>query len=736
MATEPQQREQVDESKDFGQGDAATVRQWLARIERQEKKETDWRDQSREIIKIYRDNARKASYSGRNAGSKAGRVKFNILYSNTVTLAGGLYNQTPRPDVRRRNATEDPIANWAATALERGLAASLDGYDFDEVMAAVVHDYLLPGRGVPRVRYLPKFSEEAAGAEGEEAQPALETEALESEAVDWDQIVIGPARKWKKVPWIAFRHRMSREQLVERFGAELGKQVKLDWAPDDKEKSREEDVEDIFKTGEVWEIWSLASRKVLMIAPSVEAKPLEVIDDPLHLSGFFPIPRPLYSIRSNEDLIPTPEFHIYADQAYELDRVTKRISRLIEALKARGAYDGQLGTDLEKILSEDDNGLVPAENAAALADRGGLKAAIWFMPLQEIQAVLAGLYIQRDQIKQAIFEITGISDLFRGATKASESATAQSIKAQFGSLRFERRQREVQRLVRDVFRMKAEIMAEQFSVETLREIGQLPLLTAEEKTKLQQAASAAQAAGQEPQVPPEIMEAMQQPSLDDVVAFLRSQKARDFRIDVETDSTIAVDQAREREDVTLLLTSVTQFLQGMAPLIGQGAPPEFAISLLMVAVRRFRLGREVEDSLNALPRKLQPQGPSPKELELKAEAEEGEKDRQHTLALKKMELEHNGDMARQKRIQEQRVAGVMDEEEMEKIAMAIQQLAQSHAQVAAQGQQQMQMLLQAMTAQTQALSALARAQAAPKRIVTDPATGEPVGIETEMPTMQ
>ena len=53
-------------------------------------------------------------------------------------------------------------------------------------------------------------------------------------------------------------------------------------------------------------------------------------------------------------------------------------------------------------------------------------------------AVLNFLYQQREQSKQAIYEITGISDIVRGASHSSETATAQQIKTEWGSLRIKK----------------------------------------------------------------------------------------------------------------------------------------------------------------------------------------------------------------------------------------------------------------------------------------------------------
>ena len=45
------------------------------------------------------------------------------------------------------------------------------------------------------------------------------------------------------------------------------------------------------------------------------------------------------------------------------------------------------------------------------------------------------LYQQREQIKAVIYELTGLSDIARGASKASETLGAQQLKSQWGSIR-------------------------------------------------------------------------------------------------------------------------------------------------------------------------------------------------------------------------------------------------------------------------------------------------------------
>ena len=55
------------------------------------------------------------------------------------------------------------------------------------------------------------------------------------------------------------------------------------------------------------------------------------------------------------------------------------------------------------------------------------------------------------------------------------------------------------------------------------------------------------------------------------IALLKDTSERRFRIDIETDSTIEVDQAQEKADRTEFITAVSSFVQSWAPVL-QMAP--------------------------------------------------------------------------------------------------------------------------------------------------------------------
>lgn len=574
----------LERPEDAGPPPRGVVSRWLMELRLASKEEEEWRKEAKRVVDLFRNEKDDGKGTVRNSTA----TNFNILWSNTLTLLPALYNSTPKPDVRRRFRDNDPVGKAVSEVLQRCLGYELDAYDFDAEMEGCVLDMLLPGRAVARVRYEPVVT-----------GGVIQSQDVTCEVVDWDRFRRGPGRRWKDVQWIAFEHRMTRDELDALIGEEKAAAVPLE--DDEAADSDEDDVPgDVFRRAIVWEIWSKETREILWISPRHKDDVLRKDADPLRLKGFFPIPRPLYSNGTTTSLVPKPEYCMYETQAKELDRVTQRINSLIKACRVRGVYNSTM-SEIRRLLEDgaSDNELIPAENVAMLMETGGLEKHIWLMPIDKIAQVLVQLYTQRDQIKTTIYEITGISDILRGASVASETATAQEIKSNWGTLRLSRRQREVARFARDLMRIKAELIAEHFEPQTLQAMSGVQLMQGAEKQALMAQAQAASSQGQE--IPPQVQQQLMAPSWDDVMSVLRSDQMRGYRVDVETDSTIAAALTDEQRNITELLQGIVQFLANVGPAVQSGAMPiDTAKALLLAAVRRFRLGNEVEDALEAL----------------------------------------------------------------------------------------------------------------------------------------
>lgn len=580
--------------EDAGKGSKGVVARWLLELEMADKREKEWRKQSEEIDKRYRNGEK----------NKKDTNYFNILWSNTEILRPSLYNTTPKPDIRRRYYDPDPLGKQIAEVMERAVAFFMEEGDIDAVMDDVVLDYLLPGRAVTRVKFKPviqkMMSPPTLDEMGQEIAPSQEYEKMVSaevaaELVEWGDFRIGPGKRWGQVPWVAYRHTPTLEEAKANFpdlASKLIADVEIQGAPDrEEQKKYGDEMAEVFQRFLIWEIWDKEKRQIIWIAPSYKDAPLKTEEDKLKLKDFFDCPKPLYAVKTSTSLVPVPEFELYRNQALELDRITFRINRLIRGLKLRGIYDAAL-KEMGQIMAADDNELMPSEGAAlAIKQAGGLDKLIWMLPIEQAAKVLAQLYTQREQIKQTIYEITGLSDILRGASDPNETLGAQQLKAQTGSLRLQRRQRDVQRYIRDIVRIQAEIIAEHFTPELLS------MMTGK-------------------QVTPEMMEIM------------RQDGQRGFRIGIETDSTIAANQQQDQESIVSLLEGVTGFVTAIGPAVQMGAVSmEAAKAMLLSSVRRFKLGREVEDALDqesANPSQPQQQGPSPEQMQAEKEQKDAE----------------------------------------------------------------------------------------------------------------
>ena len=196
----------------------------------------------------------------------------------------------------------------------------------------------------------------------------------------------------------------------------------------------------------------------------------------LTLENFFPCPRPVYGTVERGTLKPVPDFVYYKDQVEEINELTARISALAEALRMKGFYSAgveELSDAIEAALRKTDNNaiLIPVPNTAALGG-AALKDAIVWLPVNEVAAVITQLIGLRRQLIDDVYQITGLSDIMRGATNPNETLGAQQLKSQYGSVRVRDRQYELVRLARDVSRIAGEIMAENFQAETLLAMSQ------------------------------------------------------------------------------------------------------------------------------------------------------------------------------------------------------------------------------------------------------------------------
>ncbi|MGR9343900.1 hypothetical protein ACU8NW_04675 [Rhizobium leguminosarum] len=660
---------------------------WQQELERAQRYFKSWHDRCVKIEKIYLDQ--------QSDQTSAAKRRFPMLWANTSVLQPAVYARVPQPVVERRFKDAQPVARMASELVERNLSYMGDEADIDSIMRAVRDDFLLCARGTVWLRYEADFEPLDMGVQpsdppangglpegllgslpggmgdnGGAPSEVISDERVCIDYVHWSDFLHSPARRWKDVTWVARRVPMTDEEMEKRFGPDAMASLQAQGTGSNKGTTQTERAENEGKT-HVWEIWCKSENYTVWIADGAPVA-LEVSEPPLDLTHFWPCPRPAYGTMSTSSLIPVPDYVYYQQQCDEIDLLTKRVNKLTDQLRLKVFYpsgDGAISPAIEKAMRpENDTVMVPIPEWAAFTDKGGSKAIVT-LPIDEVQKVIIACIQARKQLIEDVYQITGISDIVRGDTQASETATAQRIKSQWGSIRIRDRQSELARFARDIIRLAGEIICDQFQPETLMLVSGIKLPTMADKQQVQmqmqqmqmaaqQAAARAQQMGQPapppPQMPPQLEQMMQQPTIDEVVQLLRNDSIRGFQIDIETDSTIEPDEDAEKQRRMEFVQMIGGFLQ-QAGAMAQQNPMlvPVMVETLLFAARGFRAGRQLESTLEQVGAQLSeaatapkpPEPPAEQMIKLKtAEVKAGAEQRKAELGVAQAEIEHRAVM--------------------------------------------------------------------------------------------
>jgi hypothetical protein len=429
---------------------------------------------------------------------------------------------------------------------------------------------------------------------------------------------------------------MTKESLAERFGEELAKKIPLDAGPETNKQYSTQSKD--FTRAKICEMWDKESGKVYWISKSCP-EVLDERDDPLELENFFPCAKPLYATMTSDTLVPVADFVLYQDQATELDILTDRIDGLVKALRVRGVYDASQPS-LQRLLTEGDNNtLIPVDKWMAFSEKGGLKGSIDLLPIDTLSNALLQCYRAREEIKNQIYEITGISDIVRGQTAASETATAQQIKGQYAGLRLRAMQEDVALFASELFQLKAQVICTKFQPQTI----------------IQYAAAEAMNDADKALIPQALM-------------LLKDKPLRSFRIQVDSDSLVQIDENQNKRDRTEFLQAMGGFLAQALP-VGQQQPElvPMLIELIKFGVGAYKKAEPIEGMIDQAMQKLEekqkqmaanppPPPPDPEMMKMQAQAQMEQMKMQATAQADQLRVQADSQIAQAKAQAEMQMA--------------------------------------------------------------------------------
>ena len=615
------------------------------------------------------------------AAGITGRNVYNLLWTNVQTVKPMLYSKLPEPYVTRKFGNRAPVARMASTIGERATSTDLDRDDFDDVADQVVDDYLIVGRGTLRCIYemsivnsrIPVREENR-----EDGEPVFITEdgqtipgsaidkderglfTLDPNIVDeraplmyhhWRDFLIGPGRNWaevKKRGWIDWICYLTKADAANRFGQDAADKLSYTYSPYDLQRDQNTsqsavDSNSTYKLARIDEIWDAREKSVIWVSKGYDDL-LDKQPDKLDLVGFFNTPRPLNATTGPNSLIPVPDYAEYRTQAKELDQITGKIEEITEEIRAGGVYDESV-PNLGTALKSKAQGWHGVDNWAAFANSGGMTGAVQGYDNQSMIGTVAALYEHRAQTKLDADEIAGMPDIFRAQQSQRDERLGQTkIRKSLGGLRINDKERDFQRYLRDALAIKAEIIVSHFEPRRLLEMADAPSLIEESPEVARLTIMAESEQGKQALQNPQAMaqfQIMRQAAVTKqmtlimaALQLLKSDRMRTFSLNIETDETAAVDDAEAKVETRDFVETVGTLLERVFNSEAIAQNPELkAITgeMLMLVVRRFKVGRSMEQKLeevieNMITAPPAPQQPDPLTLDVQRQAQADQMD--------------------------------------------------------------------------------------------------------------
>lgn len=564
----------------------------------------DWDTTCRVIDDLYSREGSHYSHMLETYGGDWRDAQMDMFWSSSEVLKPAIYAKPPVPAVSPIFKDGGPVKATTAEMLERAAVSTFKATGIDEVMQSVRDDLIFTNRGVMWMRY-----------ETDDGKRVC------VEHLDRDDFLHEPTRKWSQVGWVAGGFWMSLDEIKKRF--KNLKEAQLSHIKfSEKREKNQSGTERMESKAKIWEVWHRANNRVYWVTEGLDVY-LDDSEPHLKLEGFFPCPKPAYGTLRRRTLIPVPDFERYASMFAQINKLTGRIYLLLDQVKMKGLIPagGDVGDAVQRLMSEDDDHLLIGIPGAMLE---GATTVVW-LPMAELAQAIQGLIDARRQLIEDFYQLSGISDIMRGATEAEETLGAQQMKAQYGSVRVRCKIDELQRLAADAVKIASEIIAEEFDADTLLAMSQMELPTrADIKKRIKEIESAAEeemavleqnVMQGDPQQAQQMLEQGQQQivqkyqpmleeaenlvPIDDVIDLLRDDKARGFAFEIETDSTILTDELAEKKARADFITAFNGASQGMMGIASMGeAGAKLAGEMLKFALAPYRAGRQMNAAID------------------------------------------------------------------------------------------------------------------------------------------
>lgn len=509
-----------------------------------------------------------------------------LFWSSIQTVKPALFFSNPEPRVIRRcvKYTEE-ITIQASEILEENLKMQFEHQSFAGVMNDILEYYLIAGLGQVWIRI-----EDEENEQGE-----IISQEIIFEPVHYCDFIFSHARRWEEVQWVARAIYKTKKWVEENYGKKVAESLDYDTSrhnttlkPNNKIASDDEKSIVV----RIWEIWDKQENKRVFIADDAKTV-LDESDVPLDLRGFFPCPKPLFATPDDDTLFPICDYFYVQNLLIDINRIDKIIALCERNIRPKAMMNGRYGDKIKALLNDSlDSDIIQFNDWIDFQQAGGMNGNYQVFPIDSFVTSAQILYQLKEQKVNQFNEVLGISDIVRGRSNPIETATAQQLKSNYTNLRLEYKQKQVTEFVRDAIEIAGEIIAETFEPSILM---------------------------QNANIDPErfVQDVQYGGAVTQAIQILRDDLRRNFAIDIETDSTLKINEQDNRQSSQEYLQAVSTTIQQLMPL--SQITPAFAPvikELVLHVTRQHSNGRRFESQLERtldqlVQQMMQPPQPQP-----------------------------------------------------------------------------------------------------------------------------
>lgn len=367
-----------------------------------------------------------------------------------------------------------------------------------------------------------------------------------------------------------------------------------------------------------------------------------------NLEGLFPCPPPLIINAPTDQFWPITEFSQLEDVITDIHTIFARMISATRAFRSRLLFDNNV-EGLEAALHEAKEGDtfgVP-NLASSLASSGNsLEGVVQYIPVETILNALNALYTGLDQRLGVLFRISGTNDLLQGLTAEQSGKTLgeRQMEEKYATNQLYELQRKMSEFVRDSYQLMTEIAIKNFKQASLDRY-----------------------------IMPETLDPVHRQRYQSAIGMLKQDSKR-FRIELETDSTIARNEEYDKKMGIELVNTLTAAIEKTAQ-VAERSPalviPELhALKFLVQLHRQGKMFQaEITEAIDNVIKIAKTAQPAFNKDQTMAELEA--KKNQAEIQLKQFEVTSNQQLEMAKLSQDERFAQV--EQHLENYRLMLEQ---------------------------------------------------------------